>query len=253
MSRRLKIGLISIGGLLVLAALAAVFALRALGEVQPFYAEAMRVAPKELESAGRQMESRVTALVSEAQPPGRWQTVFTDDEVNGWLAVTLKEKFSELLPPEVSDPRVVFTDGGCKIGFRYDGEQLSAVISVEGDASIASEDVAAVRLRRAFLGGLPLPMSEVVDEITAIAAKLQLPIRWAHQDGDPILLAPVTNALSTERERRQLERLELRNGQLLLAGRTSPRPSTTASPDNAAQLSGVRWAPLALWAADGGR
>jgi hypothetical protein len=220
--------------------------MRALGEVQPFYAEAMRVAPQQLESAGRQMESRVSALVSEAQPPGRWQTVFSDDEVNGWLAVTLKEKFSDLLPPEVSDPRVVFTDGGCKIGFRYDGEQLSAVISVEGDASIASEDVAAVRLRQAFLGGLPLPMSEVVDEITAIAAKLQLPIRWAHQDGDPILLAPVTNALSTDRERRQLERLELRDGQLLLAGSTSPRPSTPADPGEAALIGAARWIPLAL-------
>jgi hypothetical protein len=89
-------------------------------------------------------------------------------------------------------------------------------------------------------------MSEVVDEITAIAAKLQLPIRWAHQDGDPILLAPVTNALSTDRERRQLERLELRDGQLLLAGSTSPRPSTPADPGEAALIGAARWIPLAL-------
>jgi hypothetical protein len=90
-----------------------------------------------------------------------------------------------------------------------------------------ADDVPAVRLRAAWFGGLPLPMSRVVEEISASAAKLEIPIRWTETDGDPVLLASVTDALSTDEERRQLERLELRDGELLLAGKAEPRPKPT--------------------------
>jgi hypothetical protein len=227
MKRRSKIVAVSLGSLALLSAGAAAYVLREIDEVQPFYAAAIQADPQELETAGRRAEDRVEALREDAKRRGRWETVFTDEEVNGWLAVILEEKYAELLPSGVTDPRVAFTPGGCQIGYRYQGRRIDAVVSVEGDAYMDADDMPAVRLRAARFGGLPLPMSRVVEEISASAAKLKIPIRWSEQEGDPVLLASVADALSTDDERRQLERLELRDGELLLAGRAEPLPKPT--------------------------
>ena len=37
-----------------------------------------------------------------------WEAVFTDQEVNAWLAEDLVTHFADQLPPEVHEPRVVF-------------------------------------------------------------------------------------------------------------------------------------------------
>jgi hypothetical protein len=223
MSRRLRIVVASLGGTFVLACGACAYVLQAMDEVQPFYAAALDANPEELESAGRQMESRVAALKSEVERTGRWQAVFTDAEVNGWLAVVLEEKYAKLLPAGVSDPRITFTPGGCQLGYRYQGRRFSAVVSVEGEAFMASDDVAAFRLRRALFGSLPLPMSEVVEEISKAAIKMEIPVTWTELEADPVLLVSVVDALSTETELRKLERVELRDGELLLAGKSGPR------------------------------
>jgi hypothetical protein len=191
--------------------------------VRPFYAKALQADPHKLKSAGRRMERRVERLAERAAEVGHWRSVFTEDEVNGWLALYLEKNQDKLLPPEVADPRLAFVDGGVKIGFRYLGKRLDSVIELEADAFMAAEDVAALRLRKAYLGMLPLAMDDVVEQITKGAASLGLPIRWTTQDDDPVLLVAVADALSTEDEFRQLEKLELSEGEIRLAGKTEPR------------------------------
>jgi hypothetical protein len=222
MLRRLRIAVTALMGLAGVALVLYGLALRAMREVQPFYAAATEAEPQELKSAHKRLESRVSAL-SAPKPAGRWHTIFSDEEVNGWLATMLENEYAELLPPGVSDPRVAFADGVCKLGYRYDGQQFRTVVSVEGEAFMASADVAAIRFRRAWAGVLPLPMSRVVKEVSAAAKKLDIPVRWTEQDNDPVLLTPVAGALSTDEELRQLERLEVHEGELLLAGSAKPR------------------------------
>lgn len=223
MSRRGKIAALSVCGVAVAAAVALGYAKRAMREVQPFYAAAIRVEPQELKSASRRMENRVAALYSDTRPPGQWKTVFSDDEVNGWLAVTLAEQHADLLPRQVSDPRVAFADGRCMVGFRYRSSRVDAVVSVEAEAFMADEDLAAIRLREVRLGSLPLPMAKVVESITRGARKLDLAVRWTQLEGDPVLLLSLAHVLSTDDEERQLDLLELRDGELLLTGSTERR------------------------------
>src|SRR5690242_12588352 len=122
MSRRLKIVLFSMAGIIVVAALAFGYAVQATQQVEPFYAEAIDKPQHEMQAAGQRMESRVSALCSDAAKPGCWQTVFTSDEVNGWLATILKDKYTDLLPPAVIEPRVGFSDGKCQLGYKYRGK-----------------------------------------------------------------------------------------------------------------------------------
>jgi hypothetical protein len=206
-----------------LAAGAGGYVIYAVNGVRPFYAKAIQADPHALKSAGRRMERRVEKLARRAAEVGHWQSVFSEDEVNGWLALYLEENKDKFLPPEVADPRLAFVDGGVKIGFRYLGKRLDSVIALEADAFMVAEDVAALRLRKAYLGILPLDMDDVVEQISKGAASLGLPVRWTTQDDDPVLLLAVADALSTDEELRQLEKLELREGEIRLAGSTEPR------------------------------
>lgn len=227
--RRRLLALVIIGCLLAVVAVGGGFAYRAMQQVEPFYAAAVETKPAELERAGRRMEDRVADLATDSQTTGRWESKFTADEVNGWVALMLKEKYPDLLPPEVIDPRVAFSNGRCQVGYRYEGNRVSAVITIEGDASMATHDVAAVRLRKARLGAIPLPLSQVVEEINERAADLDIAIKWIEQEGDPVLLVAVTNALSNEQEVRRLEKIDILEGELVLAGTATPR-STHVKP-----------------------
>jgi hypothetical protein len=223
MSRRRKTVLTFLAGIAAIAAVAGGYVFYAMSRVRPFYAEAIAADPQELKTAGKRMEERVEQLAEVAARVGRWETVFTEDEVNGWLAYYLEDNGAKFLPPQVEDPRIAFIDGGAKIGFRYLGKRLDSVISVEADAFMIANDVAAVRLRKAYLGMLPIPIDDVVRHITKGAATLRLPIRWTEQEGDPVVLLAVADVMSTEQEIRKLEHLELRSGEVVLAGRTESR------------------------------
>lgn len=227
--RRRKLARAIVGVLLAVVAVAGGWAYWAMQEVEPFYAEALETKPAELEQSGRRMEDRVADLAAEAQTTGRWESTFTADEVNGWVDLMLKEHYPDLLPPEVTDPRVAFTEGRCQVGYRYEGQRLRTVISVEADAFMASHDVAAVRLRKARLGAIPLPLSQVVEEISELASELKIPVEWIEQEGDPVLLVGVTNVLSNKVEVRRLEKIDIRAGELVLGGTVTPR-STVVKP-----------------------
>lgn len=225
MAHRKRLAAFALLGLAAAALVAFGYARQALRQVRPFYAQAIKVEPQALETASRQMENRVAALYSDAKPPGQWTTVFSDDEVNGWLAVALEENYADLLPLEVNDPRIAFADDRCLIGFHYRSDRIDAVVSVEAEAFMAADDVAAVRLRDARVGSLPIPMSKVVDSITEAAGQLDLAVRWTHLEEDPVLLVSIGDVLSTDKEVRQLKLLKLRPGELLLTGSTAARPA----------------------------
>lgn len=237
MFRRKKALFASLAAVLLAAAIAGGYALVALDRVRPFYKQAVNAPPEQLETAAKRMESRVEELVSAPKPSGQWQTVFTDEEVNGWLVAMLREHYPDLLPPEVIDPRVAFRNDRCLAGYRYRGKTIETVISVEGTASLPESDLVAVRLQRAFAGVLPLPMSRVVSEVTRVAQDLGIPIRWSEEQGDPVLLVSVAGALSTDQQRRQLQRIELQDGKLILAGAAHPTPPAEEAKDVVAMLS----------------
>lgn len=222
MARRKAIAF-SLGCLLIAAATLGGYAYYAMREVRPFYAQAIEAPPRQLEAAAERMEARVEELVSDPKPPGPWETIFTDEEVNGWLATIVRDRYSDLLPPEVSEPRVAFRRDRCMIGYQYQGKTFRTVISIEGTASMPADDQVAVRLRQAYAGVLPLPMSRVVREVSLGAEKLGIPITWTEDDDDPVLHVSVAGALSTDEERREVQRIELREGELVLAGTAEPQ------------------------------
>jgi hypothetical protein len=197
-------------------------AYRASQHVPEFYERAIKVEPTVQAEAGHALERQVLDLHNEVRSEGRWQAVFTDEEINGWLAVDLPAKFPDALPPEVRDPRVAIDPQQAQIACRYDGGSAQAVISLALEIRLTDEpNVIAVRIRQARAGLLPLPIRQGLDKVSAAARAAGIPLRWSQKDGDPVALVtvPVEHKEYAHRLVR-LETLELRAGEILLGGRT---------------------------------
>ena len=119
-----------------------------------------RIDPQKLETGSRELESRATALYSEARQPGQWQAAFTSDQINGWLALQLAEVYADALPDEISEPRVAIEDDHLTVGFRPARRRRHGRVGRrEGDAHGRRRRGDSIALRA---GGptLPLPVMQ---------------------------------------------------------------------------------------------
>lgn len=211
-----------LGLLAILGILGAYFASR---QVPSFYVEALAAETPAQAEAGDELERRALQLRNEVQRAGQWEATFTQEQVNGWLAVDLIEKFPQLLPEEVQSPRVAISKEEVQLAFRYHSAEIDTVVSLAASVALTDEpNVIAVRIRRARAGALPIPLTQFLDQVADAVQGTDLEIRWSQVDGDPVALIrlPREHTNLPDRELR-LERIQLRDGAAELGGRTESR------------------------------
>ncbi len=219
---------------LVVAGLAglAVVALRAaLDRVPGFYAAALALPAVEQAAAGEELERNIVAIHNEVRDRHRWSAVFTEAQVNGWLAADLPEKFPHMLPPDLHDPRVAFRPNQLQIACQYGRPSGTRVVSLTLEVQLGEEpNTLAVRIRGARAGWVPLPLRPLLDRVTEAVQFGELPIRWVQSAGDPVALITIADPDSGDGDagvgdprdgapQFVLEHIEIRAGQLHLAGR----------------------------------
>lgn len=190
--------------------------------VPDFYATALTIKPEEQREASQELSSRVTMLYSDTQQQGDWKALFTQEQINGWLAVDLVEKHGKVLPPTIHDPRVEITDEAATLALRIQDESIDAVFSLSMEIYLAESNVVAFRLRKARAGALPVPMSEVLLHLTAAAEHLNLPLRWTQVEDDPVALLTIEPQKDSDDNVLHLDVLELRDQEIFFSGRTVP-------------------------------
>jgi hypothetical protein len=213
-------------GLLVLIALlvGGFWLYRSLQHVPEFYTEALAVTDSDLEQSNREMLRQTAALNNHLRRMGGWEAHFTDQQVNGWLAVDVPKNHPDLLPPEISHPRVQITPDAISVAARFEGD-ISAVISIELEVALTETNRLAVRIKKLRVGSVPWPLDEVLHEVIAAGASWGLQIEQTQSDGDPVLLVTVPPEIGEGRGNVRLERLELRQGEVYLSGHTLPPKS----------------------------
>ncbi|QDU93995.1 hypothetical protein [Lignipirellula cremea] len=195
-----------------------------------FYREALQATPEVHEAAGDVLEKHVLDLRNDLRREGLWEAIFTDEQINGWLASDLPEKFPTVLPAGVSDPRIAIRPAAAMIGCRYEDERVSTVLSLSLQLSLTDEpNVVAVRILGVRAGLLPVPITDWLDKITERARQSDIDLRWEQIDGDPVALVhvPVEHE-DFSRRQIHIEQIEMRDGELYLAG-ISEAPSTGQS------------------------
>ena len=222
MRRPLRKILLAGGGGLLLAAGMGVAVYQASQQVPDFYEQALVADVARQEVASRQMLQQATTLVNEAQQPGLWQADFSDEQINGWLAVDLEQKHPDALPKQVSDPRIAISADGARIGWRWNTEGLSTVFWLDMDVYLAQPNVLALEIRGAQAGTVPLPLARVLDEVTRVASSLELQVSWAESEGHPTALLKIPPPEEDDDKAVIVEDIELRDGSIFLSGKTVP-------------------------------
>jgi hypothetical protein len=190
---------------------------RSLSYVPPFYSEALAATESALRQSSREMLRRTAAFNNDIKRSGKWEALFTDQEINGWLAVDVPKNHADLIPPQAHEPRVRIVPGRLLAGARIEGA-VSSVVSIELDVRLTETNIVAVRLQRLKVGDVPWALDDIVDQVAAAARDWGVRVEQTQSDGDPVLL--LTMPAKFDERQVHLERLELREGEVYLAGHT---------------------------------
>jgi len=218
MKKILVVSAVVVACLLLVALVGALILWRAALVVPDFYAQALAASETTRREHSDAMLQKTITLVGDVRRSGEWEALFTEAEINGWLAVDLVENHSQSLPPEVADPRIVVTDGGLLMGCRARTGGVETVLSLAVDAYLTEPNVLALRVRSARAGAIPLPLGDVLDQIAATAHRSGMRVQWQQAGGDPVALV----RLNWEVKDRPVivESLEVGSGEIYLAGST---------------------------------
>ena len=183
-----------------------------------FYRAMVRVPRAQVRAEAKSFVAHSLQLRNDIVNEPTWEAVFTDHEVNAWLAEDLVTHFADLLPPEVREPRFVFEVDRVTLAFQLDQGPVDSVIWVVARARVPEENVVALTLEKIRAGVLPIPSEKIIDRITQHAWRQGLDLRWEREEGLPV--AVIRYSPHSGRDDVVLEQLQLRNGQLRLAGRS---------------------------------
>lgn len=193
------------------------------------YAAALQVDPQHQEEQRQELESRIAALYSDAQPleeepePIDWETLVTDDQINGWLATRLVEEMPEIAEQGVIEPRVLFVEEGLTLAFRLKQGGVNVVVMFRVTPFVAEDGRLGVELIDTRVGTAPIPTSRIVEATRPLLADAGLPVEWSTIEDRPALLFEFESLASDKRRRRTLKAIDVSEGKLYVAGQSEVR------------------------------
>ena len=120
-----------------------------------------------------------------------WEAVFTDQEVNAWLAEDLVTHFADQLPPEVHEPRVALRARSDHPGLPARPGGVQSVITVVARPRVPEGNTVELTLEKIRAGILPVPADNVLDRIIEYARYHGLDVEWTRRDGYPVVADPL--------------------------------------------------------------
>lgn len=221
-------------GLTLIGAAAGLYfgAQQALRHEPAFYTQALETPAVDQQRAGREFERNILQLNNDLRHKGQWKRVFTDSQINGWLAMDLPKKFPELLPPTIDQPRVALVPGTVNVAFRYQDTDWSTVIHLSMDVHLTEDpNTFGLRIRNARAGWIPMPLKDFLDQISQAARQADLPLRWAQRNGDPVALITIPYQSDGEDSKPIIiETIDIGEGTLTIAGRKGTIGEQTRAP-----------------------
>jgi hypothetical protein len=225
----LRIVLAALGVLLLLLAGGGAWLLFAVRHVPHFYADALAVEPAVQKKSSDEMVRRTAALSNDVRRGGRWHAVFTAAQINGWLAVDLRENYPHAIPSQLQDPRIAIHAGEIVFGCRYESPPVHTVLSLTADAYMQQPNVLALRIRRARAGAVPVPLKDVVDKLVQAGESMGCRITLRQIDADPLLLLSLQATDDDGRGKLvHVDTIELHEGEIYVAGSTERKDYPSA-------------------------
>jgi hypothetical protein len=206
-------------GALAAAVLAGSGVLLGLKHEPEFYRRLTNVPDGRRQAVAKQFVAESLRLRNDIVNEPRWEAVFSDEEVNAWLAEDLVAYFADQLPTGVRDPRVLFDDDRLTLAFQLDQGPMSSVVWAVVRAKVTAPNQLALTLEKVRAGALPMPTDRLVAMVSEQAAAHGVDLDWAEEDGLPVATLRYTAAPG--RSDIVLDALRVLKGQIRLEGRSN--------------------------------
>lgn len=192
-----------------------------------FYTTRVQVPRARQEEEAKRFVAQSLQLRNDIDNEPAWEALFTDQEVNAWLAEDLVTHFADQLPPEVHEPRVVFEPERVTLAFQLDQGAFKPVIWVVARPRMAEGNVLELTLEKIRTGVLPVKADTILDRIVKHAKERGIDIDWKRVDNLPV----VTLRYSAKggNDEVQLDLVEVLDGQIRLVGQSN-REGVARSP-----------------------
>ena len=193
-----------------------------------FYRTMVSVPPEQRQERAKRFVAQSLQLYNDIRNEPRWEAVFTDQEVNAWLAEHLVTHFADELPPEIHEPRIVFEPDRLTLAFQLDQGPIRSVIWVVARVRVPEKNMLELTIEKIRAGVVPVPADQIIERITNQARKHGLDICWVRDGEANVALIRYTPDLKHSDV--ILEQLLIRRGQIRLAGRSNRIRGALASP-----------------------
>ena len=153
----------------------------------------------------------------------RFETVLSEDQINGWLATTVAQQHTQRLPSGIRDPRVAIETGEVRIGSHFRRGKIDTVVWLIADLKLIEKNtVVEIRLRGLKAGLIPFSIERFQEQITASLTRAKLNITWVEGAEEVTARIQLPERFEgLEGKSVQFEKIELQSGSLLFSGRAS--------------------------------
>lgn len=187
---------------------------------QPRFYRAMVQVPRERqEEEAKRFVAQSLQLRNDIDNEPAWEALFTDQEVNAWLAEDLVTHFADQLPPEVHEPRVVFEPERVTLAFQLDHGAFKPVIWVVARPRMTEGNVLELTLEKIRTGVLPVKADSILDRIVKHARDRGIDIEWKRVENLPVIT--LRYSAKGENDAVQLDLVEVLDGQIRLVGQSN--------------------------------
>lgn len=194
-----------------------------------FYADASATIPDEPEARKRAAKSLVqetTNLINNIKHADQWSATFKQSEINSWFVEELfQEKYDDIVPEGVSDPRLSIREGSVQLGFRFQKSGWNGIVSLRLKPWIEKENQLAIEIEAIRAGIVPVPLEDMLDEMTSQLIDAGWNVTWNHANGHDVA---VINLNKQNAEAPVLESLAVLEGEVRVRGhrKESPLPDS---------------------------
>lgn len=138
----------------------------AIQQVPEFYADVLEADPEPMQ---RQEEVKVLIaqtkqLMQSIERTETWQHQITQTQINSWIIEELPKNHPDVLPPNVSQPRINFAQDVVQLGFRVNRGPLSGVVSLQVRPVIKRPNQFEFEIEWVNAGVLPVPIKQLVSD-----------------------------------------------------------------------------------------
>ncbi len=193
-----------------------------------FYRRMARLPREQREAKAKHFVASSLQLRNDICNETTWEAVFSDQEVNAWLAEDLVAYFADQIPPEVHEPRIAFGSDRVTFAFQLDQGPIRSVIWVVARARVPEDNVLALTLEKIRAGMIPISADRFVKPLTDQARDHGLDVRWSKEGDLPV--AQIRFRPDQVRTDVVLEKLKIRQGQIRLSGRSDRLQGAMVAP-----------------------